>query len=146
MNTMVLKNPSEYEKGKTIVYFIRHGDRLETTDNSRIPGPGLSAKGRLQAKKIAQEFLPLRKEIDYIYTSSMLRAQETATEIARSLKKKIIIIPEFSELNRFVWNRQLYHQKFWKHYWNYLTAKKDSINCYRNIREKLLLSLHMVML
>lgn len=50
----MLKNPNKYEKGKTIVYFVRHGERIHMPNSPEsgllIPGPGLTAKGRKHSK------------------------------------------------------------------------------------------------
>jgi len=115
---------NDYEIGKTIVYFVRHGDRLETKDNSRIPGPGLSAKGHSQAKTIAKKFTRLKGDIDVIYTSTMKRAQETAGYIGKAVGKRPISSEELCEFNKFVWNGKYYHPKFWKHYFRYKDAQR----------------------
>ena len=130
---MVLKNPKEYEVGKTIVYFVRHGEReSQSIENSRIPGPGLTEKGKIEAKYIANSFKKIGKEVDIIYTSSMLRAQQTAEYISKAIHKKIHVCDELSEFNKFVWRGKIYHPKFWKHYSKYLRAQK----CFDEILKK----------
>src|SRR3989344_2814050 len=90
---MVLKNPNEYQKGKTIVYFIRHGDRLERKeDEPSHSDPGLSKKGIKQAKAVAKKFAKIKDEIDVFYCSSMKRAIETAKEIAKKIGKNQLFI------------------------------------------------------
>jgi broad specificity phosphatase PhoE len=115
---------NEYEIGKTIVYFVRHGDKLETENCSRIPGPGLSIKGHMQAKSIAKKFLKLHGDIESIYSSTMKRAKETASYIGKAVGKKPIYCEELCEFNRFLWDRKYYHPKFWKHYFRYSNAQQ----------------------
>ena len=55
----MLKNLNEYEKGRTIVYFVRHGERIHIPNSPNsgllIPGPGLTSKGKKQAIEVAKE-------------------------------------------------------------------------------------------
>lgn len=117
---MVLKNPSEYEKGKTIVYFVRHGDRKSMKNSPgaglRIPGPSLSPLGKKQAKDVAKKLSKISHEVDKLYSSTMARAIETAEEISKSINKKITKHEELSEFNQFLWKNRYYHKNFWKHY------------------------------
>lgn len=123
---MVLKNLDQYCKGKTFVYFVRHGERIHIPGKKEsgfdIPGPGLTRKGRWQAKSVAKKFKKLSGQIDYIYSSHMTRAIETANEIAKVIKKKPIIIPEFSESHRLIWQKKFHSPKFWKHYLKYRSS------------------------
>ncbi|MCK5149424.1 histidine phosphatase family protein [Candidatus Pacearchaeota archaeon] len=61
---MTLKNPKNYEKGKTLVFLVRHGDRIHISGNPnlglKIPGPGLSALGKKQAKSVAKKFAKVK--------------------------------------------------------------------------------------
>jgi len=117
---MVLKNPSEFQEGKTIVYFVRHGDRIHIPGNKDIGlisgGPGLSVLGKRQTKEVAKKFSKIKKEIDKIYSSDMNRAIETAEIIGKQINKKPKIIEGISEFNKIVWDNRIYHYKFWKHY------------------------------
>jgi len=125
----MLKNPNKYEIGKTIVYFIRHGDREHIPDNLgiglRIPGPGLSSLGIIQAKKVAKEISKIKNQIDSLYCSKMQRAIDTAKIIGKKINKKPKIAPGIEEFNKFLWKRKLYHYKFWKHYLLYRKAIKS---------------------
>src|SRR3989338_6253287 len=98
---MVLKNPDKYQKGKTIVYFVRHGDRISVSGNKGIGlepgGPGLSKNGTKQAKSVAIKFSKIKDEIDVFYSSSMNRALETAMEISKKIKRKPEVYDELSE-------------------------------------------------
>jgi len=111
---MVLKNPNEYQKGKTMVYFVRHGDRIHIP---RTPSPhdfSLSEKGKKQAKEVAKKFTKIKKEIDVLYTSPMKRAYETAVEIGKKIKKKPIIIPNFEEVNKILEHPKILNKEYWK--------------------------------
>ncbi len=116
----MLKNPTQYEKGKTLVFLVRHGDRIHIPGNPnlglRIPGPGLNALGKKQAKAIAKKFSKIKKEIDVLYSSDMARSIETAKEIGKKINKEPIIYEGISEFNKFLWERKIYHKHFWKHY------------------------------
>ena len=65
---MTLKNPTNYEKGKTLVFLVRHGDRIHISGNPnlglKIPGPGLSALGKKQAKSVAKKFAKIKKRYE----------------------------------------------------------------------------------
>jgi len=117
---MVLRNFTKFENGKTLVFFVRHGSRIHIPENPnlglRIPGPGLSALGKKQAKLVAKKFSKIKDEIDFLYSSDMARAIETADEIGKEINKKPIICEGISEFNKFLWERKLYHKHFWKHY------------------------------
>ena len=116
---MALKNPDEYQKGKTIVYLIRHGDRISSKNNKtklKDYESGLSKKGVKQARVAAKKFAKIKDEIDVLYCSSMKRAVQTVKEIAKKIGKKPIIHDHLSEFNQIVWKGKFYHPKFWKHY------------------------------
>jgi broad specificity phosphatase PhoE len=117
---MVLENPDKYQKGKTMVYFVRHGDKIHIPgrkDIGLVPGgPGLNPLGKKQAKEVAKKFSKIKKEIDKFYSSDMNRAIETAEIIGKEIGKKPEIIKGISEFNKVVWNNKFYRYKFWKHY------------------------------
>lgn len=117
---MTLKNPNEFQKGKTIVYFVRHGDRIHIPNSKDIGlitgGPGLSFLGKKQAKEVAKKFSKIKKEIDKIYSSDMNRAIETAEIIGKEIGKKPKVVKGISEFNKIVWDNRIYYHKFWKHY------------------------------
>lgn len=123
----MLKNPNEYDKGKTIVYFIRHGERIHIPGNPNlgleIPGPGLTARGKRQAKKVAKEFAKIKDEIDVLYSSSMTRAIETAEEISKKIGKKARIISGIVEFRHIVFEKKVHKLEFWKHYFKQRKAK-----------------------
>jgi phosphohistidine phosphatase len=71
--------------GAMTLYLVRHahaGDPARWTgDDARRP---LSAKGRLQADRLAQHLAALAIDLDVIVTSPKVRARETADPIARA--------------------------------------------------------------
>ena len=117
---MVLKNPNKYTIGRTIVYFVRHGDRIHVPNSPDIGlqkvGPGLSALGKKQAKAIAKNMKKIKAEIDVLYSSNMKRAIETANIIGKAVGKKPKVVDGLSEFNNIVWSYKLYHHHFWKHF------------------------------
>ncbi|MBI2630247.1 histidine phosphatase family protein [Candidatus Pacearchaeota archaeon] len=116
---MVLKNPNERQKGKTLVFFVRHGDRLFIPEDKnagmRAGGPGLSHLGKRQAKEVAKKFSKIKDQVDVLYCSSMNRAVETAREVSKTLNKKPIVKDELCEFNHIVWTKKFYYLKYWKH-------------------------------
>ncbi len=119
---------NKYTKGRTIVYFIRHGNRKYIPNSPgaglRIPGPGLDANGKKQARHVAKELEKIKDEIDIIYTSSMKRAIETADFIRKKVHKKIIRVPALSEFNQIVWSKRYYHYNYWKYRLWFRKARK----------------------
>jgi len=128
---MVIKNPNEYQKGKTFVYFVRHGDRKlipKTPENPypgiSIPGPSLNTKGKKQAREVAKEFAKIKERVDLVYSSSMTRAIETAKEIGKNTRKNVVIVPEFAEIQQDIFKKNIHHKIFWKSYLQYRKAIK----------------------
>lgn len=72
----------------TSIYFVRHGEVLNPKAiwYGRLPGFGLTKKGKEQAEETA-EYLR-GKHIDAVYTSPQLRARQTAKIIAKKLGLK----------------------------------------------------------
>jgi broad specificity phosphatase PhoE len=112
----------------TTVYFIRHGERMiipNTPGAGMIyPGPGLTKKGKIQARQLARGFKKIRKDIHSLYSSGMTRAAETAQEISKVINKKPIVIKEFSEFNSHLRKRKLHDYKFWFQLVKYFKIKK----------------------
>ena len=117
---MVLKNPDKYQKGKTLVYFVRHGDGIHIFGNPGIGlvsgGPGLSNLGKKQAKEVAKKFSRIKEDVDEIYSSDMNRAIQTAEIIGKALGKELKIIKGISEFDKTIWDNKIYRYNFWKHY------------------------------
>jgi len=139
---MVLKNPNEYQSGKTTVYFVRHGDRIHIPNNKGIGleprGPDLSPLGKKQAKWIAKRMERIRGQIDALYSSSMNRALETAQIIGKAIGKKPKIVDELSEFNKIVWSNRIYHRNFWKHFLKHRTSLKALDKILRDNKEKVI--------
>jgi len=139
---MILKNPKQYEKGKTLVFLVRHGDRIHAPGNPnlglKIPGPGLSVLGKKQAKAIARKFSKIGKEIDILYSSNMSRSIETAREIGKVIDKKPTICEGISEFNKFLWERKIYHKHFWKQYKLHKTSLKKFDGILAKNKEKVI--------
>ncbi|MCY9021885.1 histidine phosphatase family protein, partial [Priestia megaterium] len=77
-----------------MLYLIRHG-QTDWNKNKLIQGHAdipLNEAGKQQAKRIAERFRDIH--IDVIYTSDLLRAQETAREIAAAAKVEKIEVCE----------------------------------------------------
>jgi broad specificity phosphatase PhoE len=132
----MLKNPSEYEKGRTIVYFVRHGERIHIPNAPEsgiiIPGPGLNLKGKKQAKRIAKELSKMKPEIDILYCSEMTRAIETAEEISKTIGKKPIIVKDIAEFTIAAWKKQFYKKEFWENYFK----QRKAIKAFNKILDK----------
>jgi len=128
---MVLKQTNEWTKGRTIVYFVRHGDYMDKECRGH-PGAGISIKGRKQAKDVAKKFFRIKDEIDSLYCSSMTRAIETANEISRKIGKKPEIYGELSEVSKIIITRKIYHP----HYWKYIFRLNKAMRALDRILEK----------
>lgn len=137
---MVLKETNKYTKGKTFVYFVRHGDReLHPKGGLWHPGPSLSKKGVSQAKAVAKKFAKIRDEIDIIYTSTMARAKETSDYIGKAVGKKPIIIHEFSEIDKLPLKWGRLNPVFWKRYFQVKRAEKILDNILERNKGKVIL-------
>lgn len=82
-----------------LLYIVRHGDPIYNPDS-------LTELGKLQAQAVAKR-LALHG-IDRIYSSPLIRAQQTAEPTAILTKKEIVIEPFFSENNavKYFWDRR----------------------------------------
>ncbi len=122
---MVLKHPNIFQKGKTMVYFVRHGDMVFNQDGTpEHPGSGLSSLGQKQAKVLAKEFSLIKKEIDVLYSSSMRRALETADVIGKAIHKKPVVEHGLCEVNKVLWTKKYYLSGYWRTVKKYFLAKK----------------------
>lgn len=82
-----------------LLYCIRHAESVYNAEG-RIQGHSdvsLSELGRRQAEALAATLAAL--PIDAVYSSPLLRAQQTAEPIARELKLEIQVVPQLIELN-----------------------------------------------
>ena len=83
----------------TKIFLIRHSQSIHNLTNTYNSHPendkGLSAKGFKWAKLLAKRLS--KEKIDVIYSSNMPRCIQTAVEIAKVLRKKIIVNPSLKE-------------------------------------------------
>ena len=122
---MVLKHPTDYQQGKTMVYFVRHGNIHSKQNNiSEHPESGLSDLGKQQAKLLAKEFSKKKDEVDVLYSSTMIRALETAKELGKTLHKKPIPEHGLCEVNKILWTKKYYLSGYWRTMKKYLAAKR----------------------
>jgi broad specificity phosphatase PhoE len=110
----MIKNPNKYQAGKTIVYFVRHGDRIHIPGTPPPHDFSLSAKGKRQAKAIAYKFAKIKGEIDVLYSSPMKRAYETAVEIGKQIGKKPVILKGFEEIENNFEHPKIFSLDYWK--------------------------------
>ncbi len=81
------------------VYFVRHGETTYNASNVFQPlDASLSELGLKQAKFVAERFTSI--PIDVILSSPLLRTQQTANEINKTLNKGIVWIDELKEFRR----------------------------------------------
>ncbi|MFW6270168.1 MAG: histidine phosphatase family protein [Bacillota bacterium] len=87
------------------LYFIRHAQAANQTET--VPGvhpnPHLSETGFQQAQKLAEKLKELKLDIDVLYSSSMLRALDTAKIIHEKLKIPWQVWPALIETGRRDW-------------------------------------------
>jgi broad specificity phosphatase PhoE len=80
--------------------FIRHAESRANADgmiNTDIPGPDLTEEGQAQAEQIANQLG--RNKYDGIYSSEMVRAQQTAAPLAHKLGMRVEILPGLREID-----------------------------------------------
>lgn len=81
------------------VYIVRHGQSEGNASGvHQPPNSPLSGLGIIQADKIASRFENM--QVDVIIASPLLRAKQTATQIAKITKAKLHIDPRLQELKR----------------------------------------------
>jgi broad specificity phosphatase PhoE len=87
----------------TLLYFARHG---ETDDNARLVfqgqgGKGLNARGRAQARRLAQRMHKSR--VTSIFTSDLERAVETALIVGAACAVEPAMDPDLREVDVGLW-------------------------------------------
>lgn len=91
---------------QTLMYLIRHGATLQNEhrpvilQGNGINGP-LSPTGQQQAKEVADALV--NKKIHAVYASPMVRAQQTATQVAERHSLPVQTIPEIQEVDVGEW-------------------------------------------
>ncbi|WP_051198316.1 histidine phosphatase family protein [Gordonia shandongensis] len=80
------------DTGEYTLTLVRHGESEGNTSgfiDTKTPGPNLTAKGRTQARAIAE--LLGSSRFDGVYASRMIRTQQTAEPMARKLHKRVVV-------------------------------------------------------
>ena len=80
--------------------FIRHAESTANAEhiiNTDIPGPGLTEEGQAQAEQLAHQLS--RNNFTAIYTSKMVRTQETAAPLAHALGKQSEALSGLNEID-----------------------------------------------
>lgn len=81
------------------VYFVRHGQSILNAEGKhQFPDTPLSELGLQQAKAVAARFLSI--EISELWSSPMMRAQQTAREIALVKNMTVMEEPLLAEIRR----------------------------------------------
>ncbi|MFD4592793.1 histidine phosphatase family protein [Streptomyces rubiginosohelvolus] len=79
---------------------VRHGQtssNVERRLDTREPGPGLTPLGRRQAAALVQALA--HESVDAIYTSALLRTQETAAPLAEATARESQVRPGLGEIS-----------------------------------------------
>src|SRR5690625_7279189 len=71
---------------RTVVHLLRHGEVHNPGRilYGRIPGFYLSERGQAMAQRIADDFTERGADVAHVVASPLLRAQQTATPLARA--------------------------------------------------------------
>ena len=102
----------------TTIYFVRHSTYANPARivPGRIPGYHLDEVGKVRAKKTGESFK--NKPINYIYTSPLERAYETADIIGKYLPKaKISHVYELTEIDSIHWQAYKLEELFTNNYY-----------------------------
>ncbi len=110
-----MKRSLKREAGKTYLYLVRHAHFIIPKEGYD-PHPPLSKRGRIQARAAAKRFSSLKDHVEVFYCSSMKRAVQTAGEIRKTIRKKLISHDGLWEFNKILWTDKYYHYKYWKHW------------------------------
>lgn len=93
----------------TTLIFVRHGES-EFNNIKSFAGqmnPSLTEKGKKQAQLMAQ-WLAANYKVDYIYSSDLTRAYQTAEGLAERLQMGIVKNAQFREINGGQWQGENY--------------------------------------
>lgn len=101
------------------IVLIRHGETAATAakvlSGSSVPGPGLSAAGRVQAAqaadlvhRIGRELWPDLPYPSRVIASPMVRTQETAAKVGRRIGRHVETDPGFAEADFGEWEGLLH--------------------------------------
>ncbi|HNX11076.1 MAG TPA: histidine phosphatase family protein [bacterium] len=113
----------------TVIYLVRHGNPDYSTEKTvgdfNMPLSVVGLKQRQYLTKIM-----LKKEIDKIYASELLRSQETARPLVEKTGKKLIIDERLNEIDWHDWHRIKYFNTS-------ETARKSKLVHYRRLDKQL---------
>lgn len=90
----------------TTVYLIRHGE-TEWNVNGRWQGHAdipLNGRGHQQARLLAQRLHNERITFNYIYSSDLTRAYQTAWEVGAAMKVAVELLPPLREIDLGAWS------------------------------------------
>lgn len=109
----------------TIIHVMRHGE-VDNPDGvlyGRLPGFGLTRRGHLMARAVAESFREQQRDIVAVIASPLLRAQQTAAPMARAFDLPVQCDPRLIEATSVFEgepvnaNRlELLHPRNWRHY------------------------------
>jgi broad specificity phosphatase PhoE len=93
-----------------LVILVRHGQTDENV-SGRISGQGpvpLNARGQEQARVVAEALAPLG--VNYIFSSPLVRARQTAEFLAARLQQSIEEIPDLREVGYGDWEGKTFNE------------------------------------
>jgi broad specificity phosphatase PhoE len=106
--TVALCTPATAHADRTITLtFVRHAQSAANAAaiiDTSLPGPGLSAQGYEQADKLAKTLSG--NGYDGIYASTMIRTQETAAPLSKSLHEPVTVLPGLREIDAGIYEGQ----------------------------------------
>ena len=79
--------------------FIRHAESEANAANiasTTVPGPPLTAAGQEQATALANRLADIK--FDGIYSSQMIRSQQTAAPLSKALNEQVTVLPGLNEI------------------------------------------------
>ena len=81
------------------IVLVRHAlpVRIDRTHDGRPADPGLAERGRLQAERVVQALAG--QDVTAVYTSPLLRAQQTAEPLAAALGLAVEVVPGLAEFD-----------------------------------------------
>ncbi|WP_370369305.1 histidine phosphatase family protein [Mycolicibacterium sp. CH28] len=92
-------SPAPKERSITLT-FIRHAESEGNANgviDTSVPGPGLTPTGEQQAQAVASRLASNR--YDGIYASAMVRTQQTAAPMSKTLGEQVTVLPGLNEIS-----------------------------------------------
>lgn len=93
------------------LYIIRHAEsmgNINPDDESIQNNPSLSEHGKAQAKALSERFREFKP--DYIYSSPLERAKNTAMEISLATDTEIVFLDDLREANTLIVNGEFFKE------------------------------------